>query len=318
MSNPLVSIIIPTYNRAHLIAETLDSILAQTYTNWECIIVDDGSTDSSVQVVENHLNKDKRFMFFKRPTHLKKGGNSCRNYGFQKSKGVFINWFDSDDLMLSRFIEYKVNTLVTENVDFVFSETINFNTSGDTSPIFEADNSTVLISAYNFIKQQLAFCTLDFMARKSSIGALKFNIDLTSGQEYNFFARYLCVNTNGKHITKVLSRRRVHPESIQSDVSKMVATNLNEYHKSTVENKFILLEDINTIGDYKSKLYLVSSIISFSYRLAEKKQDIPFFSEILRQIIKVKGINSALYYYVSIKGARYVGKGYRLYKKALS
>ena len=55
---PLVSIIIPTYNRAHLISETLDSILAQTYINWECIIVDDGSTDATGKVINEYIKRD--------------------------------------------------------------------------------------------------------------------------------------------------------------------------------------------------------------------------------------------------------------------
>lgn len=64
---PLVSIIIPTYNRAHLIGETLDSVLAQTYINWECIIVDDRSTDDTKEVIDSYLYGDVRFSYFKRP-----------------------------------------------------------------------------------------------------------------------------------------------------------------------------------------------------------------------------------------------------------
>lgn len=54
---PLVSIIIPTYNRAHLIGETLDSVIAQTHKNWECIVIDDGSTDDSLQILEGYQKK---------------------------------------------------------------------------------------------------------------------------------------------------------------------------------------------------------------------------------------------------------------------
>ena len=57
-TNPLVSIIIPTYNRAHLIIETLNSIKVQTYLNWECIVVDDGSTDNTLAVLEEYKQKD--------------------------------------------------------------------------------------------------------------------------------------------------------------------------------------------------------------------------------------------------------------------
>ena len=105
MHNPLISIIIPTFNRAHYIQETLDSILNQTYINWECIIIDDGSEDNTQEVLAKYLKKDVRFQFHIRPENRPKGANSCRNYGFELSKGDLIKWFDSDDIMLPNHIE---------------------------------------------------------------------------------------------------------------------------------------------------------------------------------------------------------------------
>src|SRR5690606_12284070 len=104
----LVSIIIPTFNRAHLISNTLNSVLNQTYTNWECIVVDDGSSDNTKEKVEKFLEKDKRFKFFQRPNDRLPGGNAARNFGFEQSKGTFIHWFDSDDLMHPDNIKVKV------------------------------------------------------------------------------------------------------------------------------------------------------------------------------------------------------------------
>ena len=118
---PLISIIIPAYNRAHLISETLDSILAQTFKNWECIIVDDGSTDKTKEVVSEYVDKDSRFHFYTRPVGKIKGPNSCRNFGFEKSKGEFINWFDSDDLLLPTAIEERLNSF-EENTDVVIAK----------------------------------------------------------------------------------------------------------------------------------------------------------------------------------------------------
>lgn len=115
MNTPLVSIIIPTYNRAHLIVETLDSILAQTYENWECIIVDDGSMDNTNEVVEKFVMRDSRFQYHYRPSHKSKGANVCRNYGFELSKGKYIQYLDSDDYISSNKIENQVNLL--ENYD---------------------------------------------------------------------------------------------------------------------------------------------------------------------------------------------------------
>ncbi len=117
-SKPLVSIIIPTYNRAHLIEETLVSIISQTYQDWECIIVDDGSTDNTQDVVNEYVKRDYRFQFHHRPKDRLKGANACRNYGFELSKGEFVNWIDSDDIFSENKIENQINTLKSD-IDIV-------------------------------------------------------------------------------------------------------------------------------------------------------------------------------------------------------
>lgn len=123
-TNPLVSILIPVYNRVYLIEETLNSIKSQSYTNWECILVDDGSTDGTIDLLEKHQIKDDRIKIYKRPSNLIKGANSCRNYGFSVAKGEYINWFDSDDIMYNQFLELKVNCFLNnENINCVISKT---------------------------------------------------------------------------------------------------------------------------------------------------------------------------------------------------
>jgi len=128
----LVSIIIPAYNRASLIGETLDSVLKQTYSNWECIIVDDGSTDNTVEVIRMYAAKDERFKLFLRPVCRPKGANACRNYGFEKSKGEYINWFDCDDILKSDFLEKKVELFrKRKGIDAVFSYGAYFNANNN-------------------------------------------------------------------------------------------------------------------------------------------------------------------------------------------
>ncbi len=113
----LVSIIIPTFNRSELIKETLDSISMQTYSNWECIIIDDGSIDATEVVVNEYCNKDSRFIYFKRPINKVKGASSCRNYGFSQSKGEFINFVDDDDLLSPNKIEEQLKRLLQEDCE---------------------------------------------------------------------------------------------------------------------------------------------------------------------------------------------------------
>jgi glycosyltransferase involved in cell wall biosynthesis len=105
----LVSILIPNYNKENYIKETLDSVLSQTYTNWECIIVDDHSTDNSWEIIEEYANKDSRFKIYKRPSELNKGGNVCRNYAFKLCSGEYLIYLDSDDILTKWCIAERLN-----------------------------------------------------------------------------------------------------------------------------------------------------------------------------------------------------------------
>jgi glycosyltransferase involved in cell wall biosynthesis len=110
-----VSVIIPTYNRCSFLFETLQSVRNQTLTDWECIIVDDGSNDDTEVQIKKLTQSDKRFKYLKRPDNYLKGANSCRNYGFEKSTGKYIQWLDDDDLLSENKLELQVLRL--ENLD---------------------------------------------------------------------------------------------------------------------------------------------------------------------------------------------------------
>lgn len=105
----LVSIIIPVYNRASLIRNTLESILSQEYKKWECIIIDDSSTDSSITVSRKYSKIDSRFIVCN--NEFKKGAPGARNTGLKYANGDLVIFFDSDDIMYPDNIEKKVNFL---------------------------------------------------------------------------------------------------------------------------------------------------------------------------------------------------------------
>lgn len=104
----LISIIIPTFNSSKHIKATLDSVLSQTYTDWECILVDDGSIDLTETISVNYQEKDNRFQLYKRPDHLPKGPSSARNYGVTKAQGEYLIFLDADDLLASTCLENRV------------------------------------------------------------------------------------------------------------------------------------------------------------------------------------------------------------------
>lgn len=137
MNSKLISIIIPTSNRAHLIIETLVSIQKQTYVNWECLIIDDGSTDNTISVLSNFLKYDNRFTYLRRPKNRLKGPSSCRNYGFELSKGSFVQFFDSDDIMHHNHLEEKI--IAIKATDFVVCKIQEFQGDFDFD-LFKTDN----------------------------------------------------------------------------------------------------------------------------------------------------------------------------------
>ena len=115
---PIVTIIMATYNRAHFIIETLKSIQNQTFKDWECLIIDDGGTDNTQEVITNFLEEDKRFQYLKRESNYQKGLPGCRNYGLDLSKGDYIIFFDDDDVVHPLNLELCAKELVNNEVSF--------------------------------------------------------------------------------------------------------------------------------------------------------------------------------------------------------
>lgn len=105
-NNQLVSILIPCYNSASYIAETLDSVISQTHTNWECIVVDDHSSDHSVDIVNKYCEKYSNKI--KLNINPRKGACAARNIAFENSQGEFIQYLDADDLLSNNKIEEQI------------------------------------------------------------------------------------------------------------------------------------------------------------------------------------------------------------------
>lgn len=127
MKTPLISIIIPVYNRADIIPKTIDSILSQTNPNWECIVVDDGSTDNTWSVLASYAKNEARISIFKRDREPK-GAPACRNIGAARAKGDFLMFLDSDDYLTDKCIENRLATTLhdLENDFWVYPMAIKY------------------------------------------------------------------------------------------------------------------------------------------------------------------------------------------------
>ena len=146
---PLISIITPNYNKAAYISETIESVISQTYPHWEHIIIDDGSTDDSIEIIDKYLQKNNRIKLIER-TGTKKGGSVCRNIGLKASKGKYIIFLDSDDLLAPKALENRLDNITKSNFNVVvFPMGTFYNKPGD-------NNSTWLPPKNNHLKKFLS------------------------------------------------------------------------------------------------------------------------------------------------------------------
>lgn len=115
----LVSIITPTYNSAKYIRETIASVQNQSHANWEMILIDDCSTDNTVEIIEEIQKTEPRIHLIK--SDVNQGPAVSRNKGIRIAKGKYMTFLDADDIWLEDFIENSIATIKTTNIHFVFS-----------------------------------------------------------------------------------------------------------------------------------------------------------------------------------------------------
>ncbi|WP_168801844.1 glycosyltransferase family 2 protein [Empedobacter tilapiae] len=245
--SPLVSIIIPTYNRADLIGETLDSIIGQTYQNWECIVVDDGSTDHTEEILSSYIKKDNRISYHKRPSVYKSGGNGARNYGFDISKGEYINWFDSDDVMVDTFVSDKINNI--KNNDIIICSHFTVNSELEIIKRYDIVIENNILYDYMIWGENFNVLTPSILFKKEFLvkGSFKFNEKILRGQEAEFLINIFSKTINilkFEIINKPLFYYRQHSNTKTFEYNKQ----LNKFNYSllyTFFQKYFISKEFN-------------------------------------------------------------------------
>jgi GalNAc5-diNAcBac-PP-undecaprenol beta-1,3-glucosyltransferase len=123
LEKPKITILLAACNREKLISETLDSIISQTYSNWECFVTDDRSTDGTAARVKEYCRKDSRFQYYLKPEKYPDGLSGTRNFGLdlaEQADAKYVQFFDDDDLMHPKKMELQLNVLL-ENPKLYFS-----------------------------------------------------------------------------------------------------------------------------------------------------------------------------------------------------
>jgi glycosyltransferase involved in cell wall biosynthesis len=311
---PKIAIIIPVYNREHLLTYTLESILAQSFTDWECILIDDHSTDASLEVMEKYQNKDSRFKAYKRPNELKKGANACRNFGFTKSIAQTIKWFDSDDIMLPDHLDIAYQTLIEKDLDFVVTDTINFD--HDTNALLDKpysfDRTKESITAENLAYIRIGWITDDFLGTRKIVDSVKFNENIMDGDEYNFFIKVLQNEVKGAFISQTLTHRRIHIDSIsfknkQNDINYMLILATLKYQTA------------NDLVVYNNKAlicWFLSGYMRISFDLALTRTTLPYKKEAFKLICKYHSVIKGSAFLVALFLGSHFKKGYNIMKYA--
>lgn len=219
--NPKVSIIMATYNRANFIVETLIAIQNQTFTDWECLIIDDGGTDNTKEVIAPIIEKDNRFKFYLRPSNYQKALPGCRNYGLDLAKGAFIIFFDDDDIPHPQNLEICVYELSTnKNIYFcryvreVFFEDFHYDYD------FSKNYTQFSISEKDVPKMltnELQFNSCQVMWKSECFIENRYVEHLMYLEEWELYARIVSSGFNGITISKVLFYGRKHSESMTGE-----------------------------------------------------------------------------------------------------
>ncbi len=220
---PLVSIIIPCYNSAEFIAEAIESALAQTYPRVEILVIDDGSTDGSADIIARYPVRS----FHTSRAHV----SAARNFGIRESLGQYVLFLDSDDRLLPNAVSAGVNAismrpdccmtagghnLIAENGDLLRTRT---------KPLHTRDAYARLLK-HNFIE-----CTSSVLFRRSAIiDAGGFDIDLHVSEDYDIYLRMARQCSMCLH-SEVITEYRIHGSNISHKSAMMLVTTLKVLHR---------------------------------------------------------------------------------------
>ncbi len=304
-SNCVVSIIVATYNRSHFIIETLEAILNQTFGNWECIIIDDGSTDPTREVLHPYLIQDPRIKYFSRGENYKKGLPGCRNQGLDLAIGDYIVFFDDDDIPHPMLLELTL--LEIEKPGVVFCRYLrsifrgNFKVNFDYNEVYSSN----MISAGlvdRMVTGRLPFNSCQVLWKKSCFENIRFNENLMFAEEWECYTRILLKKIEGVNIEKVLYFGRKHANSNTGEFlkrdnvrveSKIQASTLVIQHLSDagILNEMLQQHFIRLALELQSKK-LLNKLLSVSGLgvLHQLKLKFGFvFYPLLRPLFKLKG-----------------------------
>ena len=201
-SKALISIIVPIYNVEKYLRQCLDSIQDQTYQNFECLLINDGSSDNSADICREYVSKDSRFRYIEKENG---GVSSARNLGIEHSKGEYITFIDSDDWVDSDYLEVLYTALIDENADISVSTYKRFHMADNCWYVhsFQRGYEKRVFTNQELIDEFIDLDTFDYsyryvcgkLVRKCLLDKIAFNEMTTLGEDMEFWLKlYLISN----------------------------------------------------------------------------------------------------------------------------
>ena len=195
----LISVIVPIYNVENYIRQCLDSILSQSYENFECLLINDGSTDASASICREYVAKDARFRYFEKENG---GVSSARNLGIERSGGAYITFIDSDDWVEFDYLEVLYSAIIQETADISVSTYRTYEMSKNrwSFHAFAREKHQKVFSRQELMNQLVFLDSIDAsfrfvsckLVRKSILAGIWFNESTHLGEDMEFwFKLYL-------------------------------------------------------------------------------------------------------------------------------
>lgn len=219
--NTLVSIIIPCYNSSKFISQTIESVLNQTHQNWEMIIVDDCSTDNSIQIITEYIKNDERIKLIK--LEKNSGPAIARNKATEEAKGRYIAFLDSDDVWLPKKLEVQLKFMAENNILVCYSSYSLINEAGNEIGLFITEERATYdkLLRTNFIGNLTAIYDAENIGKQYT--------DNVRRQDYALWLKILKLTDQAGGILDPLAKYRIHNKSVSSNKIKAASWQWNIY-----------------------------------------------------------------------------------------
>ena len=206
----LASIIVPLYNCEDFIASTIDSVIEQTYTEWELIIIDDQSNDNSVAIVEQYMLIDKRIRLYQ--FNENRGAAQARNKGIKEANGRYVAFLDSDDIWYKDKLEKQINFMEKRNIIFSYTGFMRDYGEGKHRTFFVPKKVN-----YRSLLLKNSICNSSVVIDISKVDKV-FYPDIRKRQDYALWLFLLRQKvTYGFGVNEILVKRNIRKDSISSN-----------------------------------------------------------------------------------------------------